>query len=77
MGSTYFFIDSQYAADIADDEGLEFDTFDDACEEADRALREIALSTRVKTLTLSVFDENRQLVHRARLDVTQEAGNDC
>jgi hypothetical protein len=75
---TYYFADSQNAADIAeDDEGLEFDTLKDACDDADRALREIALNAKDQTLWMSVFDEDRKLVHRARLEVIREAGDDC
>jgi hypothetical protein len=74
----YYFADSQNAADIADDdEGLEFDSFADACNEAERALREIAVDAKAQTLWMSVFDEDRKLVHRARLEVIWEVGGDC
>lgn len=69
----YYFIDTQHASDIPqDDEGLEFDSVEDACEEAERALREIACNTKARTLWMSVFDEDRNPVHRARLEVVQE-----
>lgn len=75
---TYYFADTQNSADIADDDdGLEFDTLKEACDEADRTLREIALSTSATTLWMSVADKDRNLVHRARLDVTKEADEDC
>lgn len=54
----YYFIDSDHASEIAhDDEGLESGSFEEACEEAERALREIALSTRARTIWMCVFDE--------------------
>lgn len=74
----YYFIDSEHASEIAhDDEGLEFGSFEEACEEAERALREIALSTKARTIWMSVLDEDRKHLHRARLEVIQEKGEDC
>lgn len=69
----YYFIDSQHASEIADDdEGLEFHSFEEACKEADRALREIAVYAKARTLWVSVFDEQGKPVHRARLEVISE-----
>jgi len=45
--------------------------------EADRASRETALGTKVISLSMSVFDEDHSLVHRARLELIHEAGDDC
>jgi hypothetical protein len=41
------------------------------------ALREIAAYTCEKTLTMSVFDENRNVVHRTQLEMIHETGADC
>jgi hypothetical protein len=62
-GQRYYFADSQCAADIPDDdEAGEFDTVKDACDEAERALRETAANTTGKTLWMSVFGAGRKLV---------------
>ena len=50
--------------------------YDSSLTQRRRALREITLHTQATTLTLSVFDEDRRLVHGARLQVIQEAGAD-
>lgn len=69
----YYFIDSEHVSEIAPDhEGLEFHSFEEACKEADLALREISVHTKARTLWVSVFDEERKPVHRARLEVISE-----
>jgi hypothetical protein len=74
----YYFAATENAADIPpDDEGVEFETLKDACDEADRALREMSVDAQEPVLWMSVFDENRTLVHRARLEVVREPGEDC
>ncbi len=37
----------------------------------------MAVNTEPTTLTLSEFDQNRKLVHRVRLEVIKEIGQDC
>lgn len=69
---------SENADDLdVDDEGVEFNTFEHACSEADRALRKIAVDARAQTLWMSVFDADRKLLHRARLGVITGARESC
>ena len=74
----YFFSEDE-TGDRLDptDEGVEFDTFHDVCHEADRALREMAVDALQDRLWISVFDENKAMVYRARLDVVQDRGQPC
>lgn len=51
-----------------------FATLEDACDAAESALREIAAHERGPTLSISVFDENRTVVQRFRLEVTRDNG---
>jgi len=70
----YYFGESGNPDDLGlDAEGLEFDNNRDACDESVRALREMAACDSGPTIWISVFDADRRLLFRTRLDVTQEA----
>jgi hypothetical protein len=68
----YYFSETEHGDDVvADDEGVEFEDLETACHEAERALREIAAEAppERKTLWMTVLDESRRVVHRAKLEV--------
>jgi hypothetical protein len=68
----FFFSETENGDEIADDnEGLEFDDLEDACHEAERALREIAAQAPLerKTLLMTILDEDKNVVHRAKLEI--------
>jgi hypothetical protein len=71
----YFFSEREHGDDIvAEDEGVEFDDLETACHEAERALREIAAQAPLerKTLWMTVLDADKQIVHRAKLEIYGE-----
>jgi hypothetical protein len=79
MMPIYYFSETEHGDLAANEQGIEFDDLAAACSEAERALREIAAEAPLeqKTLWMTVFDENKKLVHRMRVEVTQEIGVDC
>lgn len=69
----YFFSESREADDVAvGDEGIEFPSFAAACEEAKLALRQIAPYRTGERIWMSMLDEDRRLVFRAHLTVTED-----
>ncbi|TCR68270.1 hypothetical protein EV560_10297 [Bosea sp. BK604] len=68
----YYFSESENGADVgSDDNGVEFRTLDDACNEADRTLRVIAAQAPLTNTTfwMTVLSSERVVVHRSRLEV--------
>lgn len=69
---TYFFSETEDGSDISPQEkGFEFGSLEEACEEAERTVRAMAIEVpfEQKTILMRVLDADRRVLHTVTLSV--------